>query len=301
MPGTIDVWEAAKSPTLSVVGGNDKQGSTAEFTYHVQGTDSQVAALTAVANYDPGIISVEGETLIRKDVKPKRIGPSLWEVTCSYARDDQDENQQAPEANTYKLNFKTTGGTAKVTRSIRTIARGERSESPATGGKAPDLHGVIGWDGKKAEGTEIIVPKLELVFTVYYAPGLVTQAWIADLARHTAKTNDKPWLGFQQGELLFYGGEGEKERPTVRGQRTKPVQVQLTFHASENRTDIKIGETPEGSVMTVPSKRGWEYLWCRYMNLEQGSPPITVPTPVHWYVEQMYYDLDYAAAFLFGG
>ena len=58
---------------------------------------------------------------------------------------------------------------------------GERSRSIP----APDLLGAVNDDGKKLQGVDIVVPKLEFSVTAYDAPQAVTTAFVADIARNT--------------------------------------------------------------------------------------------------------------------
>lgn len=287
-----EVWESSEGPSFSVVstaGGGG--GSRDSAVYIVNGTESKVAATLLVAGEAPEYVeNASGELLIRTNYDAKRIGPGTWKFTVNYSRDDQDESQQEPEENSWTVKFTTTGGTHKITNSLETVARGERS--PGTD-PAPDLRGVIGWDGKKAEGCEIIVPKLEIEVTMQYAPGMVTQDFVCNLARATGKTNEGDWLDFAEGELLFLGADGAKEIPLRHSSRRKPVPITLKFSASENRENIPLGD------MTVTSKKGWQYLWARYKMVEDSGN--IIPIPVHWYVERVYHEADFADLFGFGG
>jgi hypothetical protein len=125
-----------------------------------------------------------------------------------------------------------------------------------------------------------VVPKLEFSITAYYAPQAVTTTFVANIARNTGKVNSATWLGFAAGELLFLGGSGQGDIPTVAGQRVKPIPITFKFAASENRTNIKVGD------ITVPSKAGWDYLWVRYEKIEDAG--FVFPIPVHAYVEKVY-------------
>jgi hypothetical protein len=226
---------------------------------------------------------------VRQKVAPDPTGPESWEVTVSYGTEDEQKSQEPPEPGTWHFTFDTTGGTHKITQSLATLWRGERSGSYP----APNLKGAIGYDGKKVQGVEIVVPKLEFSITAYYQPQQITTTFMANVARNTGKTNLNPWLGFAGGEILFLGGTGQGDIPTVAGQRVKPASVTYKFAASENLIDIPVGD------IVVPSKKGWEYLWVRYEKIEETG--FVFPIPVHAYVEKVYRDTDFGTLFGFGG
>lgn len=284
---SLTVYEKAKSPRARFVNPTDNNGSSVEFTYVVIGTMDEIEAANAALAIAPLFYLVNTEFLIRQEAAPEATGPYSWDVVVKYGTEDQQKSQEPPQAGTWHFHFDTTGGTHKVTQSLQNIWKGERSQSYP----APNLFGAVNYDGKKVAGVEIIVPKLEFSVTAYYAPQTVTTAWMANIARNTGKVNSDDWLGFKGGEILFLGGSGEGDIPTVYGQRVKPVSVTFKFAASENKTDVKVGD------ITVPTKKGWHYLWVRYEKIE--STGFVYPVPVHAYVEKIYEETGFAALFGF--
>ncbi len=286
---SLIVYEKSKSPRARFVNPTDNNGSSVEFSYVVIGTADEIAAANAALAIAPLAYLVNSETLIRQEVAPESTGPDSWDVVVRYGTEDQQRSQEVPQPGTWHFNFDTSGGTHKITQSLQTLWRGQRSLS----NPAPDLLGAINYDGKKVQGVEIVVPKLEFSITAYYAPQAVDTAFMVNIARKTGKVNSATWLGFAAGELLFLGGSGDGDIPTVAGQRVKPIPVTFKFAASENRTNITVGD------ITVPSKAGWDYLWVRYEKVESAG--FVYPIPVHAYVEKVYERTDYAALFGFGG
>ena len=118
-----------------------------------------------------------------------------------------------PEAGFWRFSFDTTGGSHKITQSLETIHRVEADPADP----APDLKQAIGWDGKKVNGVEIVVPKLEFDITAYYAPASITSDYMKNLARKTGRTNDGAWLGFDEGEILYMGSTGDGDVPLASG------------------------------------------------------------------------------------
>jgi len=286
---TITAYEKAGSPRARFVNATPQNGSSIEFAYVVLGTTSEIDATNAALALAPLAYIVNSETLVRQEATPTSTGMDSWEVTIRYGTEDEQTSWQTPQPGTWHFGFDTSGGTHKITQSLQTLWRGERSlQNPA-----PDLLGAVNYDGKKVQGVEIVVPKLEFSITAYYAPTAVTTTFLANIARNTGKVNTAVWLGFAAGELLFLGGSGQGDIPTVAGQRVKPIPVTFKFAASENRTNIHVGD------IFVPEKQGWDYLWVRYEKIESAG--VVYPIPVHAYVERTYERMNYATLFGFGG
>jgi hypothetical protein len=74
-------------------------------------------------------------------------------VSVSFGPEDDEKSQQPPEAGLWHFSFDTTGGTHRITQSIETLWRGERSQS----NPAPDLRGAVNYDGGKVQGVDIPV------------------------------------------------------------------------------------------------------------------------------------------------
>ena len=83
-------------------------------------------------------------------------------------------------------------------------------------------------------------------------------------------------LTFQAGELLFLGASGGKT------QGSGQWSITYRFAAQPNRTNIAIGD------ITVAAKKGWEYLWVRYQDMEDTAAKAVVKRPLAAYVEQVY-------------
>jgi hypothetical protein len=285
---SIAVYEKSGSPRARFVNPTANSGSSIEFAYIVLGTASEIDAVNAALAVAPLAYLANSETLVRQEATPTPTGPTSWEVAIRFGGEDERKSLEPPQPGTWHFQFDSSGGSHRVTQSLETLWRGERSQS----NPAPDLLGATNYDGKKVQGVDIVVPKLEFSVTAYYAPQAVTTAFVADIARNTGKVNSDDWLGFEAGELLFLGGSGQGDIPTVAGQRVKPIAITFKFAASENREDIEVGD------ITVPTKDGWDYLWVRYEKTEENGQ--VLPVPVHAYVEKIYERFAFAQLFGFG-
>ena len=287
----ITVYEKHGSPDGRFVNPVDEAGSSFTYTYVVMGTSNVTTASSVVATASPLVyLANDGQLLIRQEFIPKVTGPDSWEIGVRYGTEDDRKSHEPPEAGFWRFSFDTTGGTHKITQSLETIHRVEADPADP----APDLKGAIGWDGKKVNGVEIVVPKLEFDITAYYPPASINAEYMKNLARKTGRTNDGEWLGFAEGEVLYMGSTGDGDVSLVSGARVKPIPIVHKYAASENVTDLEIGD------MTVPAKAGFEYAWVRYKQIESDDATNIIPKPVHAYVERTYEKEDFAALFGFG-
>ena len=290
---SIEIWQSDQ--TIEATRTN-KDGS-ARLTYWVRNTDDMDGVIATVADFAPVAQPIGGDWVIRAKIDPRRRGPSLWEVAVGYV-DETDPRADDPEAQTWGFSFDTTAGQTEILQSLSTVARYGRSLSNLP----PDLGGAIGWDGKRVAGTKIFVPKLEFTIEMDYHPSLVTTRFAAQLARATGTVcSDNEWLGFYGGEVLFAGAQGRGDRPTKRGQRTKPTKISFKFMCSENRTDLTFPEITlehDGSLIggaNEIAKKGWEYLWIYYT--KKDSVGIVFPTPEWVYVEKVYREMSFSRFF----
>lgn len=288
---SIICYEAAGSPKPHYTTPSESGGSTDERVYVVLGTSDEIAAANAALAIAPLFLNTvnPGEVLIRTDATPAPIGPTAWEVAVKYVNESNKKSQEPPEPGTWHFNFDTTGGSHKITQALETVWKGERSMS----NPAPDLQGAIGWDGKKVNGADVPVAKLEFSITAYYAPTAVTTTFMRNLARRTPRTNSDTFLGFDPGELLYVGSSGSGDIPTRNGQRVKPIAITHKYWASENLTDLAVGE------ITVATKKGWDYLDVRYEMVEESGK--LFPVPVHAFVHRIFEEMDFVTFFGFGG
>jgi len=81
--------------------------------------------------------------------------------------------------------------------------------------------------------------------------------------------------------VLFLGASGSKRS-------SEDWEITYRFASQPNRTGIVVGD------ITGISKKGWEYMWVRYRDTEDGSAKALVKRPVAAYVEQVYRDGDFS-------
>lgn len=282
---SIEAWEHYSSAEITRTNKNEKLSTS----WIVRDAPDEASALARVEMQSPVAVAVGLNFAIRQSVRVKPLGAGLYEATVEYGPEDDEKSDKPPDPLEWKYSFDTTGGKHKLSIAKREVSR---QWARSMSNDAPDLKGAINFDGKKVAGVDVVVPNLEFALTVYYNPAAITVAFVQELARKTGRMNSDLWLGFEPGEVLFLGARGDGTLPTIRGQRVKPVPVQLMFAASENRS-VVIGDNPAALF-----KKGWDYLWVRYERVEDGG--LDYPVPVHAYVDRVYDELGFKAFFKFG-
>lgn len=214
------------------------------------------------------------DSLPISDVSYEEDGEILgsWTFSITYS------TVEAAEA-LLRIGFDSTGGTVRVTTSKATTSY------PATGRTAPDFKGGIEVSGGEAQGIDITIPALKVVFNYKWPVGSISLTQVRNLAGFTGKVNNASWYGFDAGELLFLGASGEID-PTL------PTDIQYTFVASENATGLSIG-----SAITGIAKQGHQHLWVAFEEQADASAGKSIPRPLAAYVETLYGVADFA---LFG-
>ncbi|NLF86699.1 MAG: hypothetical protein GX571_11410 [Lentisphaerae bacterium] len=122
---------------------------------------------------------------------------------------------------------------------------------------------------------DITVPVYTFSETHYVPSSTVTTSYKYTLFSLTGKVNNNSFKGLAAGECLFLGASGSK-----RG--TDDWEITFRFAGSPNRTGLTVG--PISGI----SKKGWEYLWVRYADIEDTASHTLVKQPIGAYVEKVY-------------
>ncbi|MCP4594497.1 MAG: hypothetical protein GY842_27515 [bacterium] len=258
MPVTVD--ENFESRTVTT-----GQNPAIELRYTVRGTNNQWEATAAMGPASPDLYDPYGSGIIfypRQSVTVQPIGDELWEAIVHYG--------SVSPTNTSSFSFDTGGGTQHVTQSLANVAR-----YAPPGGTAPDCRGAIGVTADSVEGVDITVPVYQFAETHYLAEATVTTAYKGTLFALTGKVNSLVFKGFAIGECLFLGAAGSKRAGG-------DWEIAFRFAASPNVTGLVIGD------ITGIAKKGWEYLWVRYADVEDEAAKALVKRPIAAYVEQIY-------------
>jgi len=201
----------------------------------------------------------------------ERINNTTWKVIAKF----ETVGSTTTEENEASFSFDTGGGTQHITQSLDTRGKYGPAASDVLGG-------AIGFDGENVAGVDITVPLFNFSETHYLPDEVVNQSYKMRLFRKTGMYNNDSFRGFDPGEVLFLGASGSR-----RGDGD--WEISFRFSASQNQKNIKVGE------ITVPEKRGWDYLWVQYADDVDDNKKQIVKKPVAAYVEKVYYGTDFTS------
>ena len=251
---------------LSVAGDNP----SVELRYVVFGTSDDLAAKSELATASPATY----DGLPRQSIQIEPLANDIWDGSVRYGLTEENDPPQTGESS---FAFDTGGGTQHITQSRATI----NAYAPP-GETAPDFQGAIGVTDNGVEGVDITVPVYHFSETHYLDDAVVTPAYKGTLFGLTGTVNSGSFKGLAAGECLFLGAAGSK-----RG--IGDWEITFRFAGSPNVTGLSVGP------ITGISKKGWEYLWVRYAEVEDEGAQVLVKRPVAAYVERAYDSGNFAA------
>jgi hypothetical protein len=208
------------------------------------------------------------------DMDESPDAPGVWTVVAKYKL-LEDSSSGGGQGQPVEIQFSTGGGTATLKQSIRTISKLPCPENANV--QAPDFKGAINVSEDGPEGTEVIRPRLEFGWTYPVLAGAIDVLTIYEM---TGKVNSVNFRGFPAGSLLFLGCDGTA---------TVGATGRLTY---------KFAASPGASSLSVNgsrqfSKKGWEYIWCRYNKKKDANANAVANLPTAVYVEQIYETADF--------
>jgi hypothetical protein len=239
------------------------QSPSVELRYIVFGTSDDLAAKAELADESPE----EYDGLPRQSIQIEPLANDIWDGTVRYGEAQQGDPPQTGESS---FAFDTGGGTQHITHSRSTV--GIHAPSGVT---APNFQGAIGVTENGVDGVDITIPVYQFSETHFLADSVVTPAYKGTLFGLTGKVNNAGFKGFTVGECLFLGASGAK-----RGE--EDWEITFRFAGSPNVTGLAVG--PISGI----AKKGWEYLWVRYADVEDTGAKMLVKRPIAAYVEQVY-------------
>ncbi|HPZ14681.1 MAG TPA: hypothetical protein PLK04_10650 [Bacillota bacterium] len=249
---------------------NDDGDISLTLNYWVFGTKSEVTAHDMIAAYNPPIRTIGAGKYRRESIRVEQVanawnGREAWDGTVVYRLISQN------------IRIEYQGTTGNTTTHVN-VAKGIIGAYARQGETAPDLQGVIGFDGQDIQGADILVPQPE--FSISVEPINITDpnAFLRSIAMLVGKVNSNTYLGFSPGELLFSGADHS-------GATDKPFTVTYRFQCSPTLRDFTVGG------IRVPMKRGWDYLDVYYEREVDQNAKVMIKRPRAVYVYRVY---DYA-------
>jgi hypothetical protein len=247
-------WESRKT--------REGKDPSIELVYLIDGTDDDLTAKAALiaelsSTYD-GLWLAGIEDLYR-------IGQNAWVGMARYGY----ANVRTIDVGESEYSFDTTGGTAHITQSLRTM--GSYAAPDET---APDFKGAINVTRDSVEGVDNTVPSGAFTERHILAATAVTQSYQKLLRAMTGKVNLGTFRGRAEGEVKFLG---------ARGSQRGSDDWDLSFHFEDipNVYGLKVGD------ITGITKRGHDYLWVYYVESEDTTAKRAIKKPIAAYVEEV--------------
>ena len=280
MPITVaEKYDSRQSTTGS--------NAQATLTFIASGSDDDLAIKSAVESFAPETY----DGLPRQSVQIEPISEEYWDASVRYADSSSSSSTSGapdPGSGEYTYSFDTMGGTQHITQSLDTVGSYADSSIPS----APDFNGAIGVSNTngnaEVQGVDITVPIYNFSETHYLTVEQVTPEYKGTLFQLTGKVNNATFRGLAAGECLFLGASGTLHGTETDTETTGDWEITYRFAASPNKTGITIG-----SISGI-AKKGWEYLWVRYADVEDMDAMAMVKRPVAAYVEQVYESADFS-------
>jgi hypothetical protein len=279
--------------------GNATAGYRSKQTRHwwIRGSNSIDAIYTALHSDASCPLTVTCPvnkiSLIRSDTryKPQRGkqgGCDFWDVTVDWEDPQAVDDKAQLDVGDYKFSVSTTGGTARITTSLKTVmaynALGSASNPlDAALNAIPWFEQAIGVtrDGD-VQGVDIVVPACKFSIEYRQPKAVITAGYVRTVEVLTGTCNNAIFFGRAAGEVLFMGGDGSqgiKSDPTWR----------YDFVRMPNLSGQRIGD-----ILNV-AKRGHDYLWVLFEETLDPAAKYVTKRPKAVYVEQVYQSTGFSA------
>lgn len=289
----IVCYEHAESGGLRIT----SRGAQLPTRWVVHGTADRILSYEAVLAETP--ITFGG--LVRSEVNATEQGGGNWIWDVVYSTIDPNSavgvsptEPQAPSESEpllptpgqgsadpgqpFVFDFDISEQQVHITQSLET-----RHSEVAAGQVEKDFKQAIGWDGERINGVDISTPGVE--FSIKVERAVVNLLYIKKLRRIACTTNNGPWWGFEEGDVLYLGGAGSYTQGG-RWSITHKFRVGI-FDQGPFGEGIDIGNG-----IVIPDKRAWEYLWVRYGDDAAGGAMGQVP--IQALVERVYRTSNFA-------
>lgn len=261
--------------------------SSITVTYKVIGAADDITVHNEANNFFTAnrFYQIGDYTMLVDSYSVNHLGDDAWEVTATYKTLGADDDA-APFRRS--RSFDTTGGTQHMTQALQGAGTtfGERI-FPSD---APSANYAIAVDESGVKGVDVIAPALQWTETYDVAAGYVTALYIKTVAMLTGTINNANFRTFRAGEVLFAGCNGSQQWDLEKGD--SPWQLSYKFIASPNAGSGQTLPPIECGDITGIEKRGHDYLWVRYEEVESSGTLLKKPR--HVYVNKVYRDGNFS-------
>lgn len=206
-----------------------------------------------------------------------------WEIECEYS--SRGTNFGDSTHTIANISFSTTAESKKITGSIST----RTSLTCLPGWGVVNFGGAIGWNGEEIEGVDVMRPTLTFTYDEFFPYEDVNDDTMRYWAGKTGCINNDSYLGFEPGEVLFFGVSNcsIEQLPLATGGFMPYWKMTFEFKIRHNET-VVVGSS-------VPfSKRGWDHQWIDFRPVMEEATGDTVKIPVQVNVEQVYKETSFS-------
>ena len=260
----IVVQEKADSRGMSI---GDRDHAILRYT--IIGSNDDVAVYVALGEESPEVHRGLIKQYIHAEPLGGESGQEVWMGEAHYGR-IQKNRPTGVATGGDGVQFDTSGGTQHITHSLATI----NAYAPE-GETAPDNKGAIGVTRDSVEGVDITVPVYNFSETHTFTKTKMSDYYKGLLFSMTGTVNSFVFRWFDIGEVLFLGASG-----ALRDQSS--WEITFRFSASPNVSGLTIGN------ISGIAKKGWEYMWVRYVDKPDNVSKTMVKEPEGVYIEQVY-------------
>lgn len=176
----------------------DGSSKSVELIYAVHGSSNDASVRSAVKQEAPS----EYNGLYRQtiELEAKRSG-SVWQATVTYGEKDLTRSSVVSVSD-FRFD------TAQQTRRVYQAKSSTTKRFAKSGETAPDMKGVIGWDGEGLNGVDVNVGAFRFSILRRFTDSEVTADYLRLLSRKHYRVNDAAFWLWDAGEVLFEGASG---------------------------------------------------------------------------------------------
>lgn len=259
-----------------------------DLTYTVSGTDVRAEAAAAVLDESP----TEFDGLRRDPAAPylDQVAQDAWHARVTYTnRPATIPPEPATGDSTLRIVYGQ--GSAHITEALSQTFIGEPVGDPT---KPMYSIGVTD-DG--VEGVDVVAPGMQIALTKYFSKSSITQEFLRNLyllspsmnANSLTVSGSGITVPFGAGECLYVGAELSARYSQ------DDIELSYILMGSPSKTiQVPSIQTIGGEPKEI-EKRGWDYIWFRYVTGLTDGQKLVIKRPVSAFVAQVYPLSDFSA------
>jgi len=241
---------------------SEGEQASCELVYVAEATAGETDIQVKWAAIQASPASYDG--LVRKSATIEQLAENHYEIAIEYGE------RKRPEPGEFSFTFDTTGATQKMTQ-----AKENLGNYAPSGETAPNFYGAINVSKDAVNGVDIPSRQYRMTETHAFYVWQINQAYLDCFMLLTGTVNQTYFRNKPPGDILFLGGSG-----SYRGE--EKIEITYQFSYSPTMYNVIAGD------IVVPVKRGWDYLWWRYADVEDTGAKTIVKRPVSAHLERVF-------------